>query len=107
MVELPKGKEPIECKWLYKPNFKEDGSIDKYKSKLVEKGYTQKGGIDYEETFARVDKLNTIRLLIASATKYIWNLHQLDVKFSFLNGNLKEEVYLTQPEGFEKRGMNI
>ena len=75
-----------------------------YKARLVTKGYSQKEGIDYVEKFAPVAKLKTIRMLIALATKYHWKLHQLDVKSSFLNGELKEEVYLTQPEGFVKSG---
>jgi hypothetical protein len=70
----------------------------------VEKGYSQKEGIDYVETFALVSKLNTIRMLIALATKHHWKLHQLDVKSSFMNGELKEEFYLTKPEGFVKSG---
>ena len=82
-TELPKDKNPIGCKWVYKPKFKANGSIYKYKSRLVEKGYSQKEGIDYTETLAPVDKLNTIRLLIALATKYHWKLHQLDVKSFF------------------------
>ena len=97
-------KKPIGCKWIYKLKFKVDGSIDKYKARLVAKGYSQKEGIDYAETFALVAKLNTIRMLIALATKYHWKLHQLDVKSVFLNGELKEEVYLTQPNGFVKSG---
>jgi hypothetical protein len=101
---LPKYKNPIGCKWIYKPKFKEDGSIDKCKSILVEKGCSQKESIDYEKTFSPVAKLNTIRMLIPLATKYHWKLHQLDVKYSFLNGELKEEVYLTQREGFVKSG---
>ena len=68
------------------------------------KGYSQKEGIDYVETFAPVAKLNAIRLLIALATKYHCKLHQLDVKYAFLNGELKEEFYLTQPEGFVEHG---
>jgi hypothetical protein len=103
-TDLPKDKNPIGCKWIYKPKFKAYGSIDKYKSILVEKGYSQKEGIDYAETFAPVDKLNSIRMLIALARKHHWKLHQLDVKFCFLNGELKEEVYLTQPKGFVKSG---
>ena len=69
LIELPKHKNPIGCKWIYKPNFKQDGSIDKFNSRLVEKGYSQTKGIDYAKTFAQVAKLNTIRLLIALATK--------------------------------------
>jgi hypothetical protein len=71
---------------------------------LVAKGYSQKEGIDYEDTFAPVAKMNTIRLMIALATKYNWNLHQMDVKSTFLNGELKEEVYLVQPRRFCKVG---
>ena len=104
MTELPKHKNPIGCKWIYKPKFKSDGSIDKYKARLVAKGYSQTEGIDYAETFAPVAKLNIIKLLIALATKHNWKLNQLDVKSAFLNGELKEEVYLTQPEGFVEKG---
>ena len=91
------------CKWLYKTKFNANGSIDKYKARLVAKGYSQQEGIDYEDNFAPIAKLNTIRVLIALATKNIWKIHQLDVKSAFLNGDLKEEVYLTQREGFIKK----
>jgi hypothetical protein len=104
LVELPENKVPIGSKWLYKSKFKADSSIDKYKARLVAKGYSQKERIDYEDTFAPIAKLNTIRVLIALATKNNWKLHQLDVKSAFLNGDLKEEVYLVQPEGFVKQG---
>ena len=70
---------------------------------MVAKGYSQKEGIDYEDSFSPISKLNTIRLMIALATKHSWKLHQLDVKSTFLNGELKEEVYLVQPEGFVKK----
>ena len=99
LKELPKNKVPIGCKWLYKSKFDIDGSIDKHKARLV-----AKEGIDYEDTFAHVAKLNTIRIMITLATKYNWKMHQLDVKSAFLNGELKEEVYLVQPEEFVKQG---
>ena len=79
---------------------KADGSIDKFKARLVANGYSQQEGIDFEETYALVAKLNTIRLLVALATKHNRRIHQLDVKSAFLNGDLKEEVYLQQPKGF-------
>ena len=71
---------------------------------MVAKCYSQREGIDYVETFALVAKLNTIRMMIALSTKHHWSLHQLDVKSAFLNGELKEEVYLKQPEVFIKQG---
>ena len=104
LTKLPNNKVPIWWKWLYKSNFNADGSIDKYKAILVAKGYSQKEGIDCEDTFSPVAKLNTIKTMIALATKYNWKMHQLDVKYAFLNGELKEEFYLVQPEGFVKKG---
>eukprot|EP00253_Pinus_taeda_P006746 PITA_06746 len=102
LVELPKNKTPIGCKWLFKPKMDVDGSIEKLR--LVAKGYSQQKGIDFDDTFTLVAKLNTIRMLIALATKCNCKLHQLDVKSAFLNGDLKEEIYLAQPEGFVKKG---
>jgi len=104
LVELPKNKTPIGCKWLFKPKMNADGSIEKLKPRLVAKGYSQQEGIDFDDTFAPVEKLNTIRMLISLAIKCNWELHQLDVKSTFLNGDLKEEIYLVQPEGFVKQG---
>ncbi|XP_052185306.1 mitochondrial import receptor subunit TOM40-1-like [Diospyros lotus] len=81
--------------------YREDGQIDRYKARLVVKGFTQSYGIDYEETFAPVAKLNTIRVLLSLAANMDWPLHQLDVKNAFLNGDLEEEVYIDIPHGFE------
>ena len=91
LVELPKNKVPIRRKWLYKFKFKVDGSIDKYKARLVAKGYSQKEGIDYEDTFASLAKLNTIRVMIALSTKHNRKIHQLDVKSSFMNAELNKK----------------
>ena len=94
LLEFPEGKIPISYKSIYKPKFNADGSIENFKDSLVEKGYSQKEGIDYEETFSPVAKLNTIRMLIDVAIKHDWKLHQLYIKSTCLNGYLKEEVYL-------------
>jgi hypothetical protein len=75
-------------------------AIDRYKARLVAKGYKQKYGIDYEEVFAPVARLDTVRLLISLAAHHSWKIYQLDVKSAFLNGVLEEEVYVEQPEGF-------
>lgn len=104
LVEFPKDKIPIGSKWLFKSNFKADGSINKLKARLVAKGYSQQEGIDCEETYALVAKLNTIRILVALATKQNWRIHRLDVKYAFFNGDLKEEVYLVHLEGFVQNG---
>ena len=104
LTELPENKVPIGCKWLYKTKLHAHGSIQKYKARLVAKGYSQKEGIDYEDTFAPIAKLNTIRVMIALATQHSWKIHLLDVKYAFLNGDLKEEVHLVQSKGFIKKG---
>lgn len=81
-----------------------DGSIQKHKARLVVKGYSQQYGVDYNETFAPVARLDTIRVLIALATRKKWKIHQLDVKSAFLNKYLEEEIYMDQPQGFEIEG---
>ena len=86
---------------MFKTKLNLDGTVQKHKARLVAKGYAQKPGIDYNETFAPVARLDTIRTLIALAAQKGWKLFQLDVKSAFLNGVLDEEVYVEQPEGFE------
>lgn len=95
-------KNMTRCEWLYKSKFNVDGSIDKHKDRLVAKGYSEKEGIDYEDTFEHVAKLNTLRIMIALTTKYNFKMHHLDVKSAVLNVELKEEVYLVQHEWFVK-----
>ena len=104
LVDRPFNKPVIGVKWVYKTKLNLDGSIQKNKARLVAKGYSQKPGIDFHETFAPVARLDTIKTLIALAAQKEWKLFQLDVKSAFLNGVLKEEVYVDQPQGFVIQG---
>ncbi|BBG96571.1 transposable element gene [Prunus dulcis] len=107
LVDRPFDKPIIGVKWVYKTKLNLDGSVQKNKARLVAKGYSQKPGIDYNETFAPVARLDTIRTLIALAAQKEWNMYQLDVKSAFLNGVLKEEVYVEQPQGFVQKNEEI
>ena len=97
-----KGKKVVGCKWVLTIKSKADGSVQRYKAKLVAKGFTQTYGIYYQETFASVTKINSIRVLLSLAVNSNWPLHQLDVKNTFLNGDLEEEVFMSPPPGFEE-----
>ena len=87
-------------KWVYKVKRDENGGIVKYKERLVAKGYVQRPGIDFEEVYAPVARLESVRLVLAIAAHYGWGVHHMDVKSAFLNGELQEEVYVQQPPGF-------
>ena len=104
LVELPKGRKAIGNKWVFK--IKRDGNdqVERYRARLVVKGYTQKEGIDFNEIFSQVVRLTTIRVVLAICAAFDLHLEQLDVKTAFLHGELKEEIYMLQPEGFEEQG---
>ncbi|KAL0429099.1 UNVERIFIED_CONTAM: Retrovirus-related Pol polyprotein from transposon TNT 1-94 [Sesamum radiatum] len=100
LMDLPPGSTPLGCKWILKRKYKADGSIDKYKARLVAKGFKQKEGLDFFDTYSPVTRITSIRVLIAIAALYDLEIHQMDVKTAFLNGELDEEIYMEQPEGF-------
>lgn len=105
VTELRVGKKVIDLKWVYKIKKNADGKVIKYKARLVAKGYVAKGyvqehGIDYDEVFAPVTRLETVRLLLALAAKNNWKVHHLDVKTAFLNGDISEEVYVFAAKRF-------
>ena len=104
MVTPPPGCKPIGLKWVYKIKRNSHGDIARYKARLVAKGYVQKFGIDYEEVFAPVARMETIRVLLALAAQEGWQVHHMDVKSPFLNGELAKEVYVKQPYGYVKKG---
>ena len=101
LVDLPPGRKTTGNKWVLKVKRKTDGLIDRYKACLVAKGYTQREGIDYEDTFSPVVRFASIRLILSIVAKQDLELFQMDVKTAFLNGELDEEIYMTQPAGFE------
>ena len=104
LVELPKGKEVIGVKWVYKTKSNVEGKIERHKARLVVKGYKQQYGRDYEETFAPVARMETVRVVLSIAAQNKWKAYQMDVKLAFLNGVLMEEVYIEQPLDYEKKG---
>ena len=105
LVPLPKGQKVLPCKWVFKKKFTSPNATPKYKARLVAKGFKQEYGIDFEEIFLLVVKMMTLRLMLAlAATTKNLELAQMDVKTAFLHGDLDEEIYMAQPEGFEKSG---
>jgi transposase InsO family protein len=104
LTKLPGGRQAIGCKWVFKIKRHADGTIDRYKARLVAKGFSQKEGLDYKETFAPVAKFASIRTLLALAAHQDYEVHQMDVRTAFLNGDLDVELYMNQPEGFVLAG---
>jgi hypothetical protein len=103
LVPPRKGRNVIDCKWVYKIKRKQDGSLDRYKTCLVAKGFRQRYGIDYEDTFSPVVKAATIRIVLSIVVSRGWPLRQLDVQNAFFHGDLEEELYMRQPPGFESK----
>ncbi|GKD12940.1 retrovirus-related pol polyprotein from transposon TNT 1-94 [Tanacetum coccineum] len=102
VTSLPKGHKLITSKWVYKIKYKPDGKVDKFKARLVVRGFNQKEGLDHKHTFSPVAKLAIVRVLIAIAIAKQWSLHQLDINNAFLHGSIEEEIYMLPPEGYTK-----
>lgn len=100
LVRLPDGRQAIQCKWVFKTKYLPNGNIDKFKARLVAKGYTQKVGIDYSETFSPVVKFETVRIVMAITAADDLEIVQFDIKTAFLNGDIAEQLYMEQLEGF-------
>jgi hypothetical protein len=100
VVERPYGCKPIGSKWVFKKKLRPDGTIERYKARLVIKGYSQKESEDFFDTYSPVARLTTIRVLLSLATSHGLLVHQMDVKTTFLNGEVYDEIYMEQPAGF-------
>ena len=100
LEEIPKGAKIVGCKWVYKIKRDSRGNVERFKARLVAKGFTQKEGIDYNETFSPVSCKDSFRIIMALVAHYDLELHQMDVKTAFLNGDMNENVYMSQPKGF-------
>lgn len=107
VTDLPPQRKAIGSKWLYKTKFNADGSLDKYKARLVILGNHQRPGEDYNQTFAPVAKMTTVRSLLAVAALQGWDIQQMDVKNAFLHGDLEEDVYIKLPLGYSAQGTRI
>lgn len=104
LMDLPKGCRAIGVKWIFKLKKNDKGHVLKHKARLVAKGYNQVQGVDFEDVFAPVARLETVRLLFAIAAQFGWIIHQMDFKSAFLNGDLQENVYVRQPPGYIVKG---
>ena len=100
LVPFPKGTKSISYKWIFKTKRDSKGDVERYKARLVAKGFTQKEGIDYKETFSPVSSKDSFRIIMALVAHFNLELHQMDVKTAFLNGNIDETIYMVQPENF-------
>ena len=104
LVPRPLDANVVSCKWVYSLKYNPDGSIARYKARLVARGFSQAYGLDYHETFSPVARLSSIRVLFSIALDQSWSLHQLDVSNAFLYGDLDEQVFMEQPPGYVAQG---
>jgi len=105
LVPLLEGVKPIGCKWLFKTKRDFRGNVERYKARLVAKGFTQKEGIDFKETFSLVSSKDSFRTIMDLVAHYDLELHQMDVKTAFLNGDIDETIYMVQPKNFVSRDL--
>ena len=104
LVKLPPGRKAVGCKWVFRVKYDGAGQVERYKGRLVARGFSQKYGIDYDETFSPVARFSSIRTLLSYAVEKGMQVHQMDVVTAFLNGDLKEEIYMEQPPGYAQPG---
>lgn len=100
LVPPPLDRSIIGSKWVYKIKKNPDGSVSRYKARIVAQGFSQAQSLDYSDTFSPVVRHTTVRLILSLAAIYKWELRQLDIKNAFLNGELQEEAYIKHPQGF-------
>jgi hypothetical protein len=104
LVALPAGRKLVSCKWVFKIKQGTNGEVERYEARLVARGFTQTYEVDYNETFALVAKFTSIRCILALAALEDMEIHQMDVKIAFLNGELEKEIYMEQPQGLLHQG---
>ena len=104
LVDLPPGCKPLSSKWVFKRKRKVEGLIDKYNARLMIKGYRQTEGLNYFDTYSLMTRINSIRMVLEIDALRNLETHQMDVKITFVNGELDEEIYIEQPEGFSAPG---
>jgi hypothetical protein len=99
LLPLPKGIKLVRCNWVYRNKYALDGRVERHKALLIAKGFSQVEGIDYNET-SPIAKMNSIYLVVALVASHRWEVHQMDVKSTFLHGDLQEEIYMEQPPSY-------
>ncbi len=107
LVPFPKGRKPISCKWVFKIKHGVDGEVEHYKATLVARGFTQTFGVDYNEIFSHVTKFVSIRRILALMAIENMEIHQMDIKTAFINGDLEKKIYMEQPKGFTHEGEHV